>query len=176
MRTSRHLLFLTSVWFTCLTLPVVAQLVLQSGAFGGSMPSTDGVSSVTGTIGQAIIGPTASSTRAAGQGFWYTLPYLGTSGVTGITKVAVAGVVLYQNIPNPCSSTTAVAFDLPKGGPVSLRIFDALGNLVRTVVDETRDAGRSTVTINTEYIESGYYSVQLAASGVTRTITMVVVR
>jgi hypothetical protein len=45
---------------------------------------------------------------------------------------------LYQNAPNPFSSSTRIAFALNKKGHVRLQIFDAKGRLVRTLADEER--------------------------------------
>jgi hypothetical protein len=49
--------------------------------------------------------------------------------------------VLYQNQPNPFNPTTRIVFDLQRQGPVSLRIYDVAGRLVRTLLDEVRPAG-----------------------------------
>lgn len=48
---------------------------------------------------------------------------------------------LEANAPNPFHATTRVAFVLPAPGPVRLRIFDAAGRLVRTLVDGDLPAG-----------------------------------
>jgi hypothetical protein len=49
--------------------------------------------------------------------------------------------VLFQNWPNPAVGKTAIAFDLPKAGHVSLKIFDVSGALVRTLADEPMGPG-----------------------------------
>ncbi len=54
-------------------------------------------------------------------------------------------VTLRQNFPNPFNPRTSIAFSLERGGPVKLRVFDTRGRLVRTLVDETREAGQHTV-------------------------------
>ena len=44
-------------------------------------------------------------------------------------------LVLNQNNPNPFNPSTSISFALPEGGKVALRIYDAQGHLVRTLVD-----------------------------------------
>jgi hypothetical protein len=47
--------------------------------------------------------------------------------------------------PNPFSLNTSIGFDLPMGGAVGLRIFDARGRQVKTLVDQAYPAGRHSV-------------------------------
>ena len=53
-----------------------------------------------------------------------------------------ATYALRQNLPNPFTDQTAIAYDLPVASGVGLRIFDAQGRLVRTVVSQEHPAGR----------------------------------
>lgn len=48
---------------------------------------------------------------------------------------------LRQNHPNPFNQTTAIHFDLPRGIPVRLEIFDAQGRLVRSLANGRFPAG-----------------------------------
>ncbi len=50
---------------------------------------------------------------------------------------------LAQNQPNPFNPRTEIRFDLPVSQPVTLRIFDVEGRLVRTLADEVRPAGQN---------------------------------
>jgi len=55
---------------------------------------------------------------------------------------APARLTLLPNSPNPFNPSTLIRFGLPEAQPVSLRIFDASGRLVRTLLDELPlDAG-----------------------------------
>lgn len=53
---------------------------------------------------------------------------------------------LYPNFPNPFNPETRIQFDLPKAAEVELRIYNALGQLVRTLVEQPYRAGSFTVT------------------------------
>jgi hypothetical protein len=48
---------------------------------------------------------------------------------------------LEQNYPNPFNSATTISFSLPKRTEVSLRIYDTLGRLIYTVVDQNLSQG-----------------------------------
>ena len=52
---------------------------------------------------------------------------------------------LFQNQPNPFSSDTHIAFDLPQAGAAELAIYSPDGRLVRTLMAGERSAGRQIV-------------------------------
>lgn len=48
---------------------------------------------------------------------------------------------LSQNYPNPFNSSTTIAYELATRQHVNISVYDILGRLVRTLVDDTRSAG-----------------------------------
>jgi hypothetical protein len=56
--------------------------------------------------------------------------------------------ILHQPRPNPFTRTTEIAYDLPKDCQVSLRVYDATGRLVKTLVSGVELAGYRSVTWN----------------------------
>jgi len=48
---------------------------------------------------------------------------------------------LAQNRPNPFNPRTEISFQLARGGSATLRVYDASGRLVRTLVDRSIEAG-----------------------------------
>ena len=48
---------------------------------------------------------------------------------------------LEQNYPNPFNSETVIKYQVPKAGKIVIKIFDLLGREVKTLVDETKEAG-----------------------------------
>jgi hypothetical protein len=54
--------------------------------------------------------------------------------------------LLLQNVPNPFSPATSIAFDLPAAGRATLRVLDVAGRTVRTLADGQFGSGRHDVT------------------------------
>ena len=80
--------------------------------------------------------------------------------------------MLHQNYPNPFNPTTTLRYDLPKDAHVSLKIFNALGQEIKTLVDEMQDAGFKSVewggtNAHGAAVASGLYFYRLQALGTT---------
>ncbi|HOX25459.1 MAG TPA: FlgD immunoglobulin-like domain containing protein [Candidatus Krumholzibacteria bacterium] len=88
---------------------------------------------------------------------------------------------LDQNRPNPFNPTTQVKFSLDRAGAASLRVFDARGHLVKTLVNENLAAGAHTITWNGDDnggrpVASGVYFYRLEANGQTAERRMLLVK
>ena len=75
---------------------------------------------------------------------------------------------LLQNFPNPFNPETTIKYNLADGKNVSLRIYNVVGQVVRTLVAEQQNAGRYTVRWNGTddrgvSVSSGIYFYQIAA-------------
>ncbi|MBK8553848.1 MAG: T9SS type A sorting domain-containing protein [Ignavibacteria bacterium] len=64
---------------------------------------------------------------------------------------------LSQNYPNPFNPVTNLKYGIPYQGFVSLKVYDILGNEVRTLVNETKTAGSYSVTFDAADLSSGIY-------------------
>ena len=53
---------------------------------------------------------------------------------------------LHQNTPNPFNPSTLIGYQLPEAGLVRLAIYNLLGQEVRVLVNETKEAGSFTAT------------------------------
>lgn len=72
---------------------------------------------------------------------------LGPGFVVGVEPVSVPERNFLGNaMPNPFNPTTTIAYGLKEGAHVTLRIYDASGQLVRTLVDGLKPAGPGEVT------------------------------
>ncbi len=102
-----------------------------------------------------------------------------------VAIVAGAGVpavfALRGNHPNPFNPATTIAFDVPRPGHVTLRIYDLSGRLVRTLVDEALPAAaHSRLWDGTDgtgrRVASGAYYYQLSADGFTQSRKMMMIK
>ncbi|MHB1688380.1 MAG: arylsulfotransferase family protein [Ignavibacteriaceae bacterium] len=71
--------------------------------------------------------------------------------------------LLEQNYPNPFNPSTIISYQIPKDGLVTLKVFDALGREVKTLVDEFKSQGKYSVSFDASHIASGVYFYQLRA-------------
>jgi len=71
---------------------------------------------------------------------------------------------LAQNYPNPFNPATTIEFSVPVSGNVTLKVFDAMGKEVATLVNDYRNAGQSyKVKFNGAELSSGMYIYKLSA-------------
>jgi hypothetical protein len=93
--------------------------------------------------------------------------------VTGATAVGddtPSQFVLRPNYPNPFNPSTNIRFEVATNSHVTLRVYDVSGALVRTLVDETKDAGSHVVEWDGRNDQgspasSGVYFYRLTAPG-----------
>ncbi len=71
--------------------------------------------------------------------------------------------LLMQNYPNPFNPATVISYQLAKPGHVTLRVYDALGRVVATLVDRRQGPGKYDVTFNGGRFPSGVYLYRLDA-------------
>ena len=68
---------------------------------------------------------------------------------------------LEQNYPNPFNPSTKISWQSPVSSWQTLKVYDALGSVVATLVDEYKNAGSYEVEFNASYLASGIYYYQL---------------
>lgn len=78
-------------------------------------------------------------------------------------KENLSNFILNQNYPNPFNPTTTISWQSKIDAHQTLKVFDALGNEVATLVDEYKSAGdySEQVTMAKEQLSSGIYFYQL---------------
>jgi choice-of-anchor B domain-containing protein len=97
------------------------------------------------------------------------------------TADAPADFTLEQNAPNPFNPVTTIAFELARGGHVTLDVFDVAGSRVRTLADRTYAAGLHEVVWDGRNgtgneAASGVYFYRMVAAGHRETRRMVLLK
>ncbi|MGB2867387.1 MAG: T9SS type A sorting domain-containing protein [Bacteroidota bacterium] len=95
--------------------------------------------------------------RAIGDPYWFNGPNGGVTGVpTGSSTPRE--FALSSAYPNPFNPTTSINFTLKDAGFVSLKVYNMLGQVVATIIDnEMKSAETHTVRINMSRMTSGIY-------------------
>jgi hypothetical protein len=88
---------------------------------------------------------------------------------------------LYQNYPNPFNPITTLRYDLPEQANVNIIIYDMLGRQVRTLINQTQDAGfKSVIWDGTnefgKTVSAGIYLYQIKAKGFVQTRKMILLK
>jgi hypothetical protein len=94
-----------------------------------------------------------------------------------VVEVGVPRVfTLYQNYPNPFNPTTTISYGLPTGARVTLRIYNVLGQVVKTLVDEDQSPGVYGAQFDASGVASGVYFYRLQAGPFVQTKKMLILR
>jgi len=68
---------------------------------------------------------------------------------------------LLQNYPNPFNSSTTISYTLPESGPVTLSVYNLLGQKVATLVEGVQQAGEHKAVWDAKGAPSGVYFYRL---------------
>ncbi len=79
---------------------------------------------------------------------------------------------LQQNFPNPFNPATNIQYSILKRSPVTLRVYDALGKMMVTLVSEMQEPGVYRVRFDGSRLASGTYLYELKAGESSATQTM----
>lgn len=83
---------------------------------------------------------------------------------------------LDQNYPNPFNPETVIRFALPVAGNVTLTVYNSLGEVVATLVDQFVEAGAHEVAFNAANLPSGTYIYKLNAGNFTSVKKMLLLK
>jgi len=106
-----------------------------------------------------------------------TVPVLDTISMrVAESRPIPADFTLFQNFPNPFNPLTVIRYILYVISPVTLKVYNALGQEVTTLVDKWESAGTHYVTWDARGVASGMYFVRMTVGEKQRTIKILLLR
>jgi len=118
----------------------------------------------------------------AGFTYYYRIKQIDLDGkvtYSGILK-AVVGVpaeyALDQNYPNPFNPTTTIRYAVKDPGHVTIKIFNVMGQEVKTVVDAYRNPGVYKVTVDASDLGTGIYFYQMKVNNFSAVKKMIIAK
>jgi hypothetical protein len=89
-------------------------------------------------------------------------------------------IALSQNYPNPFNPSTVITYQVPSNEFVTLKVFNAIGQEVETLVNQAQSAGKYSVSFKAvngnKELPSGLYFYQLKAGNLVMTKKMLLVK
>jgi hypothetical protein len=149
-------------------------------AGSGNMPLT-APATVTGTL-------TLTSGNLDNSGYQVTVSgtVVKTAGTTSRNPVVTAveksnssvpgSYALQQNYPNPFNPSTNFTYQVAKEGFVSLKVYDALGKVVASLVNEVKQAGTYNTSWNAAGFGSGIYFCTMHAGSFMETRKLILMK
>ncbi len=88
---------------------------------------------------------------------------------------------LFQNYPNPFNPSTTISFEIPDESQVKLAVYSSNGELVKTLLNEQKSAGKYTVVWDSknnsgEKVAAGVYFYRLSSKDFVQTKSMLLLK
>ncbi|MCL5030776.1 MAG: T9SS type A sorting domain-containing protein [Bacteroidetes bacterium] len=98
------------------------------------------------------------------------------SALTGINKIIPEKFELAQNYPNPFNPSTTIRYSIPTSNKVIMRLYDALGKEITTLVNDLKGPGIYQVRLNDGNLPSGIYFYRIEAGNFIETKKMMLIK
>ncbi|MDZ4712787.1 MAG: T9SS type A sorting domain-containing protein [bacterium] len=95
--------------------------------------------------------------------------YGSSIGISMINTEVPSEFSLGQNYPNPFNPSTTINFSITRSSMVTLKVYDALGKEVASLLNEFKNAGNYAVDFNASGLNSGIYFYTISAGEFTAT-------
>jgi len=115
-----------------------------------------------------------SASALDGEINWYE--NLTVTSVETISNEVPIEFNLKQNYPNPFNPSTKIRWQSPASSHQTLKIYDVLGNVIATLVNDYKDAGVYEIDFNASSLSSGIYFYKLQSGPFVETRKMVLLR
>ena len=96
-------------------------------------------------------------------------------------KISPISFTVFPNYPNPFNPTTTLQYDLPEDGMVNITVYDMMGRVVRTLVNDHQVSGYKTIQWNgvneaRDPVSTGVYLYQIQAGDFRQTKKMILLK
>jgi hypothetical protein len=98
------------------------------------------------------------------------------SEINPINTTTPSNFVLEQNYPNPFNPSTTINYSIPKAAFVTLKVYDVLGNEVKTLVNEQQSVNNYSYTADFSSLTTGVYYYTLKAGDFTSTKKLMLIK
>jgi hypothetical protein len=98
------------------------------------------------------------------------------TGIAGNENELPTVFKLYNNYPNPFNPTTSIKYDVPQNTFVKLSVYDILGKLVTSLVNQDMQPGRYEAVWDARNYASGTYIYKLETNNFTDVKKMILVK
>jgi len=95
------------------------------------------------------------------------------SQINSVNDIPADAMVQLSASPNPFTSATTIQYSVPATENVSIKIYNIIGECVKTVVDNSQAKGSYQLTMDNVGMSSGVYYCSLQAGDLRRTIKIV---
>lgn len=142
-----------------------AQVPLRHAAGTGGVQATGSGTAVVGTLGQAIVGLTATVDRRLEQGFWVPATPSPLSAADPVAGESTATPIALQCSPNPLTNSATIRAAFSGNERATLTLHDLLGREVLDLTNRSKggEGESATFELTTESLENGWYTLLLVA-------------
>ena len=138
-----------------------SQIMLEKAVIAaGGNTATGANTRVTLTVGQPVVGLTASTQVKAQLGFWTA-----EKGTSGVASSPVAPDISITVWPNPASSLTKIDIALPMSSELDVRLFDINGREVKSLFTGSSLSANHSIMADFSTIPSGTYIIAASIPG-----------
>ena len=96
--------------------------------------------------------------------------------VSGSGNSFINNYILEQNYPNPFNPGTIISFSIPNSEFTQLKIYDALGTEINSLVNEYKQSGNYDIEFNAENLPNGIYFYRLISGNYSDTKKMILLK
>lgn len=179
--TTRRAILMTAFTIAVTWSSACAQdFAIVNGVFGNGGSTGPGTSyQIFGTLGQLVVGKVSNAEHSLQSGVGHA--------IYGIRWTDVKVEIQYesslprdhrldQNYPNPFNPSTIIRFALPKQVPVTMTIYNLLGQTVGTLVEGNLPPGEYQITFDATDLPTGLYLYRLQAGTFTQSRKLVLLK